>query len=265
MLFQPFVQAFAKGEAAVEPPYRIKPAELPHMLFSDRNPLMQQIAQLAGQVREQRQAVAPDNPLLQWQAIISDGMIAALDGWRDLRDRSLEQIFLAIYSAPLLQALVGLQASDESPRRRPGVEPERIAFIRQRMAELKARIAEGGIREAVIRGLVYIGMAGPGVDERAFNELRQMRAEHGGLTLEEFKRMLREQFFALLLDRDDALAAIPKMLPADPAIRAEALKRIRQVVLAVGEPAGERAERLAEIETLFQASEPAQLNSSEAG
>jgi len=264
-LFQPFVQAFAKGEAAVEPPYQIKPAELPHMLFSDRNPLMQQIAQLAGQVREQRQAVAPDNPLLQWQAIISDGMIAALDGWRDLRDRSLEQIFLAIYSAPLLQALVGLQASDESPRRRPGVEPERIAFIRQRMAELKARIAEGGIREAVIRGLVYIGMAGPGVDERAFNELRQMRAEHGGLTLEEFKRMLREQFFALLLDRDDALAAIPKMLPADPAIRAEALKRIRQVVLAVGEPAGERAERLAEIETLFQASEPAQLNSSEAG
>ncbi|MEI2774171.1 MAG: DUF3141 domain-containing protein [Candidatus Competibacter sp.] len=264
-LFQPFVQAFAKGEAAVEPPYRIKPAELPHMLFSDRNPLMQQIAQLAGQVREQRQAVAPDNPLLQWQAIISDGMIAALDGWRDLRDRSLEQIFLAIYSAPLLQALVGLQASDESPRRRPGVEPERIAFIRQRMAELKARIAEGGIREAVIRSLVYIGMAGPGVDERAFNELRQMRAEHGGLTLEEFKRMLREQFFALLLDRDDALAAIPKMLPADPAIRAEALKRIRQVVLAVGEPAGERAERLAEIETLFQASEPAQLNSSEAG
>ncbi|HRD67280.1 MAG TPA: DUF3141 domain-containing protein [Candidatus Competibacter sp.] len=250
-LFQPFVQAFAKAEAIVEPPHRIKPAELPHMLFSDRNPLMQQIAKLAEQVREQRQAVAPDNPLLQWQAMISDGMIAALDGWRDLRDRSLEQIFLAIYSAPLLQALVGLQASDESPRRHPGVEPEQIAFIHQRMAELKAHITEGGIREAVIRGLVYIGMAGPGVDERAFNELRQMRAEHGGLTLEEFKRVLREQFFALLLDRNEALAAIPSMLPADPAVRAEAIKRIRQVVLAVGEPAGERAERLAEIERLF--------------
>ncbi|HUM91839.1 MAG TPA: hypothetical protein PLM32_10730, partial [Candidatus Competibacter sp.] len=89
--------------------------------------------------------------------------------------------------------------------------------------------------------------------------------ERGGVTVGECRRMLRERFCALLLDRDDALAAIPKMLPADPAIRAEALKRIRQVVLAVGEPAGERAERLAEIETLFQASEPAQLNSSEAG
>jgi hypothetical protein len=127
--------------------------------------------------------------------MISDGIIAALDGYRDLRDRSMEQIFLAIYSSPLLQALVGLRASDEPPRRRPGVEPERIAFIQQRIAELKARIAEGGLREAAIRSLVYIGMAGPGVDERAFNELRQMRAETRRPDPGRVQAMLREQFF----------------------------------------------------------------------
>ena len=33
------------------------------------------------------------------------------------------------------------------------------------------------------------------------------------MTLEEFKQVLREQFFALLLDQTAALAAIPKMLP----------------------------------------------------
>jgi Fe-S-cluster formation regulator IscX/YfhJ len=260
-LFQPFVRAFANSQITVESPYRIKPAELPHQLFSDRNPLMRQIAELAEWVRGRRQTATPANPLLQWQAMISDGMIAALDGYRDLRDRSMEQIFLAIYSAPLLQALVGLQASDEPPRRHPGVEPERVAFVQQRIAELKARLAEGGPREAMIRGLVYIGMAGPGVDERAFNELRQMRAEHGGLTLEEFKRVLREQFFALLLDRDGALAAIPQMLPADPAVRAEALAKIRLVASAAGEVTGERAERLAEIEKLFQAIEPVKSGS----
>ena len=249
-LFQPFVQAFANTQTA-EWLHKLNPSELPFELFSDRNPLMRQIAQLAEQVREQRQPTAPDNPLLHVQAMISDGIIAALDGYRDLRDRSMEQIFLGIYSSPVLQALVGLRASDESPRRRPGVEPERIAFIQQRIAELKARIAEGGLREAAIRSLVYIGMAGPGVDERAFEALRQMRAEHGGLTLEEFKQMLREQFFALLLDRDEALAAIPKMLPTDAAIRAEVLGKIRQVVSAAGEVSSERAERLARIETLF--------------
>jgi hypothetical protein len=57
----------------------------------------------------------------------------------------------------------------------------------------------------VIRSGVYIGMGGPDVDERAFNQLRQMRAEHGDLTLEEFKRMLREHFLALILYPEGAL------------------------------------------------------------
>jgi len=265
-LFQPFVQAFASTQTA-EWLHKLNPSELPFELFSDRNPLMRQVAQLAEQVRGQRRPASPDNPLLQVQAMISDGIIAALDGYRDLRDRSMEQIFLAIYSAPLLQALVGLRASDEPPRRRPGLEPEEIAFVQQRIAELKARLAEGGWREAAIRGLVYIGMAGAGVDERAFEVLRQMRAaSHGEMTLAEFKQVLREQFFALLLDRDGALAAIPKMLPADAAVRAEALGKIRQVVSAVGEVSGERAERLAQIEKLFQAVEPqAKSGSSKAG
>jgi len=249
-LFQPFVQACVSQQTA-EWLHQINPSELPYELFSDRNPLMRHIAQLAEQVRQQRQPVSPDHPLLQVQAMISDGIIAALDGYRDLRDRSLEQIFLTLYSSPLLQALVGMRATDQPPRRRPGLEPERLAFIQQRIAELKARLAEGGWREAAIRSLVYIGLAGPGVDERAFNELRRIRAEHGGLTLEEFKRVLREQFFALLLNRDEALAAIPRMLLADATDRAKVLTAIRGVVSAIGEPTGERANRLAQIEKLF--------------
>ncbi|HPF57323.1 MAG TPA: DUF3141 domain-containing protein [Candidatus Competibacteraceae bacterium] len=255
-LFQPFVQAFASTQTAGWL-HKLNPSELPYELFSDRNPLMQQIAQLAGQVRQQRQPSSPDNPLRQVQALISEGIIAALDGYRDLRDRSMEQIFLSIYSSPLLQALVGMRASDEPPRRHPGLEPEQLKFIQQRIAELKARLAEGGLREAAIRSLVYIGMAGPGVDERAFEVLRQMRAKHGGLTLEEFKQVLREQFFALLLDRDSALAAIPQMLPADAASRADTLGKIRQIVSATGEVSSDRAERLMQIEKLFETIEPA--------
>ena len=249
-LFQPFVQAVASDKTA-EWLHKLNPSELPYELFSDRNPLMRQIAELAEQVRGRRQPTSADNPLLDLQAMVSEGMIAVLDGWRDLRDRSMEQIFLALYGSPLLQALVGLRASDENPRRRPGMEPERIAFIQQRIGELKARIAQGGLTEAAIRSLVYIGMAGPGVDERAFNELRQIRAGHGQMTLAEFKQVLREQFFGLLLDRDEALAAIPKMLPADAEARAKTLDIIRSVVMAAGEISGERAERLAEVEKQF--------------
>jgi hypothetical protein len=112
------------------------------------------------------------------------------------------------------------------------------------------------VREAAIRSLVYIGLAGDGVDERAFNELKNIRAENEGISLQEFKQMLREQFFGLLLDREAALASIPTMLPADPAVRAKALEVIRRTVNAAGKPGGERAKRLAEIEKLFAAVNP---------
>jgi hypothetical protein len=146
---------------------------------------------------------------------------------------------------------VGIRASDESARRQPGIEPERIAFIRERIREIRERIAEGGLREAAVRSAVYIGMAGSDVDERAFNQLRQLRAAHGDLTLEQFKRMLREQFFVLTLDPEGALAAIPKMVSADAGARGEALAAVRAVVSAAGELRGERARRLARIETIL--------------
>jgi hypothetical protein len=251
-LLQPFVRAFA-GTQYAQQLHAFNPAELPFQLFSDQNPLMQQVAELAEQVRQNRQPVAPDNPLLAVQAQVSEAIVTTLERFGQMKDRTFEQIFLTLYGSPLLQAMLGMRASDQPPRRHPGVEPERVAFIEQRIAEIKARVGEGSAREAAIRSLVYIGMAGPGVDERAFNELRQMRAEHGDMTLQEFKQLLREQFFALLLDRDAALAAIPSMLPADTAARTKLLEIVRRVVLAVGEPGGERAERLGQIERLFGA------------
>jgi hypothetical protein len=107
--------------------------------------------------------------------------------------------------------------------------PDEFSFRGCSEHRRRAKKHRRGRRGATIRSLVYIGLAGPGVDERAFNQLRQMRAEHGGLTLEEFKRVLREQFFGLLLDRGGALAAIPKMLPADADARTKMLAAIRTV------------------------------------
>ena len=104
----------------------------------------------------------------------------------------------------------------------------------------------------MIRALVYIGMAGEAIDERRFAVVKQIRAEEGeSMTLEEFKHAMREQFFALLLDQETALAAIPEMLPKDPARRKEALEAVHRVVTATGELEGAKAERLAEIEELF--------------
>jgi Protein of unknown function (DUF3141) len=37
---------------------------------------------------------SPDNPFLQLQTTVSKRIIAALDAWRDVRDRTVEQMFL---------------------------------------------------------------------------------------------------------------------------------------------------------------------------
>ena len=64
------------------------------------------------------------------------------------------------------------------------------------------------------------------------------------MTLAQFKATAREQFFLLLLEPEAALAAIPKMLPADIAERRKGLAAIRNVLSAGGEISGEAAERL---------------------
>jgi hypothetical protein len=251
-LVQPFIRASINDQSA-EWLRQLNLAELPFEVFSERNPLMQQVAQLADQVRAQRRPASVDNPLLHWQAMVSDGIIQALDAYRDVRDANLERLFLAIYGSPIVQTMLGVGPGDPPPRQRPGLDPQRAAAIEARIAELRAGIGEGGAVEAAIRALIFVGLAGSGVDERAFNTLREMRAQNRGLDLETFKRIVRAQYFSLVLDSDAALAAIPGMLPAAAGERQRMLEAIRRTLGASGAPTGQRAERLARIEALFTA------------
>ena len=133
------------------------------------------------------------------------------------------------------------------------MEPEQVEFIRERIAELKDRLGEGGVVEAFVRSLVYIRMVGQGVDERNFRALRRFRARYDKITLKEYKDLVRKQFFALLLDQNAAMAAIPSMLPDDRDKRAEVLDVIRELVPAAGKITDEQARRLEEVERLFDA------------
>ena len=247
---QPFVKTAANHHCAGWL-QQFNPFELPIEFFSERNSLMRPVAQLADRIRAERHQASEDNPFVEWQAAASEAIVAGLDGWRDLRDATMEQTFMAAYNSPVLQAMVGIRATDESPRRRPGHEPDRIAFIEERIEELKANMAEGDVRDAAIRCLGYIGMGGRGVDERTFNQLVHMRCRYGDISIEDFKRIVRNQYFSLLLDEKAALDAIPLMLPADVGSRAKLLEDIRCTVSAAGDMNEEQGKRLSTIEALF--------------
>ena len=209
---QPFVRATVGGPLA-EWLRQTHPLRLQYELLSDKNPLMRPVADLAGQIREAREPAAADNELAKLEAEVSRRIVAALDGYRDLRDRWHEQAFLAVYGSSLLQALVGLRARDEPPRPRPGEDPDHRDFVERRKAELLEKIGTGGLREAALRALLYVLMPQRTADERTFNLLRRMRDERGaGITLAEFKAALREQGFMLLLDQERAVATLPQLL-----------------------------------------------------
>jgi hypothetical protein len=183
---------------------------------------------------------------------MSKQIVHALDSWRDAQEAFSEMFFLNVYGSPVLQAALGIDPRSEPSRRRE-MSAEYRALLEKRIAELKSKIGEGGLREAAIRSLLYIGSARGMVDERSIEALRQGRRDYSGprLTLPEFKMLVREQFFMLLLDQERALAAIPKMLPDDVKLRRATFAGMRTVLSAAGEVTGERARRLQQVATLF--------------
>src|SRR5258708_29945723 len=143
--------------------------------------------------------------------------------------------------------------SKSEPARRREMWAEHRDMLEKRIVELKSRIGDGGLPEAAIRALLYIGSARGMVDERSIEALRQVRRDHSGqrLTLPGFKILVREQFFMLLLDPEGALAAIPKLLPKDAERRSATFAAMRKVLSASGDIAGERAARLQRVAALF--------------
>ena len=256
---QPFVRAMVSEEIAAWLRH-LHPARLGFELFSDLNPAMSSVESLAERVRAERRPVSDDNPLLAWQNLWSQAIATGLDAFRDWRDSTQEAFFFAVYGQPFVQALLGLAASDAPARRRPGTSPEHLAFVQKRIAELRSSIDKGGLREATIRALVYVRMPTKLVDERGFEMLRRIhQTEDGDLTLEEFKKLVREQFFMLILDEERAIESLSKLIEDHENEAVEILERLRAVVTASGTSNEESRARLEAVAAIFspEVSKPA--------
>ncbi len=249
-LVQPFVRACVSAPVA-DWMWRCHPLRLQYELLSDANPMMPAVARLAEQARSGRKVVGAQNPLIEMQEGMSRQIVSVLDGWRRASENAAERTFLAIYGSPLLQAVYGIEQDSKRPLRKASKTLLHAELLRKRIEELKARIPVGGLREAVIRALIYAGKARGGIDERGFEAVRRIRQVHGDIPLAEFKALVREQFNILLIDTERALAAIPSLLPDDIEARRMAFGLIKTALGARGEPSGEDRKRLDEVARLF--------------
>ncbi|UQD95275.1 DUF3141 domain-containing protein [Bradyrhizobium japonicum] len=253
--YQKFLRPWVKGMVTpqlAEWVRNMHPLRLQYEAFSSQNPWMSTVKSVADRVEDNRKPVSKDNPFLAFQEQMSKQIVHALDSWRDAQEALSETVFLNLYGSSLLQAAVGVDPNSVPSRHRE-MSPEHRAMLAARIAELKSHIAEGGLREAALRALLYVGSARGMVDERSIEALRQVRRDHAGarMTLSEFKTLVREQFFILLLDREGALAAIPKLLPDDINQRRAAFAAMREVLSASEDITGERANRLKRVAALF--------------
>jgi len=247
---QPIVRALVSAPLA-ETLHQMHPLRLQYQIFSNANPFMAPIASLAEEVRKNRRPVAADNPFIAMQENVSEQIVAALDGWRDSVETVAERTFLTVYGSPALQAAAGIDPADTRPLRKPAKNRLYQELVQKRIAELKSHIPLGGLREAVVRALIYVGLGRGSVDERGFESVRRLRSRYGDMPLSEFKRLVREQFAMLLIDQQAALAALPSLLPPDAQTRSEAFNVVRQVMAACGEISAEDEKRLSEIGRLF--------------
>jgi len=248
---QPWVRAMATPQMA-DWMRNLHPLRVGYETFGRDTPAMKALASRAEAVRENRRPADKENPFLKAQETVSKGIVDILDKWRDTQEALSETLFLSIYGSPALQAAVGIDRNaDPSPR--PEMTEEHRKLLDARIAELKSKIGKGGLRECGLRALLYVGMARGMVDERGLAALRRMRREDAAsrMTLSEFKTLVREQFFMLLLDQQVSLAAIPKMLPKDMDQRRAVFAAIREVLSVGGEISGETAKRLDRVAQLF--------------
>lgn len=252
---QPVVRALV-NPAAADAMENLHPLRLQYELASSKNPFTAWIAETAERVRQDRQPAAQDNIFLALQEIMSRQIVDSLDAFRQAAEWFSEEAFRGVYGAPALQAMLGLDA--KSPRR-----PRKAAkhllideLVRRKIAELRAGMATGGMREAFVRSLIYVGIARGGVDERGFEMIRRMRRTQPAeaeLSLSDFKLLVREQFFMLLVDEEAALAAIPDLLPDDQDQCRAALDMLEEVLRARGDMTDAAAKRFKRVSALFGA------------
>ena len=224
---QPVVRAMTSAPVA-DAMRQLHPLRLQYELFSDANPMMASgerrwpsaLARIAA-------PVAADNPFLALQETMSKQIVAGLDAWREMTEAASERMFLSVYGSPALQAAVGIDPTDDAAAAEGGDERAASELLQSRVAELKSRISD--------RRVARVSRPRPALRRHGARPRRRARArgyprpagdqdDRPRPTLAEFKALVREQYYMLLIDQEATLAAIPDLLPRDHEVRRKGLR-----------------------------------------
>ena len=185
---------------------------------------------------------------------VSKQIVEALENYRQMAEKFAEETFHAVYGGPALQAALGVSTDTGRRPRKAAKSLLHESLVASRIAELRDQMTRGGVPEGLTRALLYVRAASGTADERGMEAIRRIRlAEPGAkrLTLEEFKSLIRQQYFLLLIDEETAFAAIPDLLPADVDERRALFTKLVEVLESRGRLSEQETERLSRLKSLL--------------
>jgi len=190
----------------------LNPSRMKYYLFSERfNPGMASFRIWSDWVRQNRKSAREGNYFTVVERDLAQTIEDALDTYRELRDDIYRNIFKAMYGPLGFASLFPGKKAQVLEQE----NAEREAAIHSKIEELKGRMDRGGFNEALIRlvmaAMIHIGM----IDYRSSLIAKRLEEQHpeDKISNAEWREMIQDQYFMLIIDEDRAIASLAKLLP----------------------------------------------------
>jgi len=214
---QPWVHLFV-DEFTGEMSRRLHPLRSQRYVLSDLNLALLPLNFISPWIRQNRKPTGPDNPFVQAERIVSEGIRQLLDIYRDTRDRFDEINFRGIFSSLCMECI--LPKDIDKLARRAAANREAQAA---RQPVRREDYEKGGFVEAAHRLMNLVCSADGEYDRMEFAEAERivlssetLRRIAPGL----LKEIIRQQARLVWTNRSLALKTIP-LLVSDPNQRRE--------------------------------------------
>ncbi|HSM74128.1 MAG TPA: DUF3141 domain-containing protein [Desulfobacterales bacterium] len=227
----PWVRA-ASNESSAEILRQLHPLRVQRWLLSDLNPWLIPVNMWASIIRnDNRQPAAETNVYWRMEKCVAQSIENGLNFYRDMRDSFWEQLFRTIYENPWMKILHPAPALD------PGDSARRVEALRRQDADdLRQAMGKGGFREAAVRIILALLLADFELQRTGYvmaGRLTRTNRRTRDISPAELQDLVRVQARILQTDTDQAIAALPRLLPTAKE-RREALVLLQEGVGMLG-------------------------------
>ena len=224
------------------------PSRVSRKFFSDTNPTMPMLEQWTTWAKTKRQPSAADNPFLEMERLLADGISQSMDLMRDLRDAGFENTFLSIYGAPFLRHLGQTHAQD-----RVHMQPEQLRHLPE-VRKILAGMHHGDIAAAVVRMLILLAGSRGSVRRDRLERSAQILTESEpfkGMGSERRATLIHEQSVIAEFEPEHAVSGLPNLLHSTEE-RHRALEMVRYILGAREEMEAQSLALLGRMEALLE-------------